>query len=53
MLDEHRSALEAHVQIRKERLGHQEDIKSELRELLKELHSIEHSTLEIEVLSSS
>lgn len=52
-IDEHRSALEAHVQIRKERLGHQEDIKRELRELLKELHSIEHSTLEIEVLSSS
>ena len=50
-IDEHRSALEAHVQIRKERLGHQEDIKSELRELLKELHSIEHSTLEIEVLT--
>jgi len=50
-IDEHRSALEAHVQIRKERLGHQEDIKHELRELLKELHSIEHSTLEIEVLT--
>ena len=50
-IDEHRSALEAHVQIRKERLGHQEDIKRELREMLKESHSIEHSTLEIEVLT--
>ena len=50
-IDEHRSALEAHVQIREERLGHQEDIKRELRGLLKELHSIEHSTLEIEVLT--
>ena len=48
LLDEHRTALEAHVVIGRDAAGRMDEIKAAVRERLEEGFAIAHSTLELE-----
>ena len=47
-IDEHRISLEAHVVIKDEYMRRSEDIKDEIKQMLNNVFSIKHTTLDVE-----
>ncbi|QJD57573.1 cation transporter [Pseudomonas sp. gcc21] len=48
LIDEHRTSLEAHVVIEDQLMSRSEDIKNDLKKMLKDTFSIHHVTLDVE-----